>query len=81
VIVENEIFSIVKTKVSKNSNLNAGLPVLLSLKLPSSITLDVFQNQYELQDFKPTKKGSGWTAVLKRQSSLNLFLSTVITDK
>lgn len=59
------------------------LPVLVSLKLPNSISLEVFQNQYELQDYKgtATKKGTGWSAVLKRESSLNLWLSTIITDK
>ncbi len=59
----------------------SSLPVLMSLKLPSSITLDIYQNQHELQDYKGTKKGTGWSAVLKRESSLNLFLSGIITDK
>jgi hypothetical protein len=57
------------------------LPIVLSMKLPTSITLDVFQTQYELQDFKGTKKGTGWSGVLKRESNMNIFLSTSITDK
>lgn len=57
------------------------LPVLISLKLPSSINLDVFQTQYELQDFKPTKKASGWSLTLKRETSTNMFISANVTDK
>lgn len=57
------------------------LPVLLSMKLPSSINLDVYQTQYELQDYKTSKKSSGWTCTLKRDSSVNVFLSSYISDK
>ncbi|CAL8107213.1 unnamed protein product [Orchesella dallaii] len=57
------------------------LPILLSMKLPSSINLDVFQTQYELLDYKPTKKGSGWSTTLKRETSANLFVSSAVTDK
>lgn len=57
------------------------LPVLISMKLPSSISLDVFQTQYELQDYKPSRKGSGWSLVLKRETAANVFISTVVTDK
>jgi hypothetical protein len=51
------------------------------MKLPSSINLDVFQTQFELQDFKPSKKASGWSVVLKRETSANVFISTNVTDK
>lgn len=57
------------------------LPLLISMKLPSTINLDVFQTQYELQDYKPSRKGSGWSLLLKRETSANLFVSTVIPDK
>jgi len=58
--------------------LSPQLPVILSAKLQTNITLNVHQTAAELQT---GKKGTGWTANVKKGTSTPIFVATGISEK
>jgi len=53
---------------------------LASFKLAANISLPVYQSLHDVQ-CGTAKKGTGWTAVVKRNTPFSIFLGTCVSDK
>ncbi|CAG7821754.1 unnamed protein product [Allacma fusca] len=58
-----------------------GLPLLLSMKLPSNVSLDCYSSVYDVQNSNPSKKSVIGSVTMKKESNVNVFISSFINEK
>jgi len=62
----------------QGESLSPGLPVVLSAKLPTNITLNIHQS---ISDLQAGRKGTGWNVNVKKATSTPIFINTTIIEK